>query len=238
MANPAIGNAPKIFTADQAARIGELGAGRPWGAMLARTSLPTTMPEERFGGLTGPSGPSSDRNPILTALGQTTTGGTSGLAAGIGRYRPPQAMAPAGSFQNQIFNGLMGRMNVPTGGLAPQQAARPAADGRSFGANPGANQMLAQALPGFTGDFGGGRFNEYMQGASQSEQMTAANILRALGQGDRVSWRVPAPPAYSPVGPVMAGNSDQGTGTSPVAQGIGGNFDPYLENLGVLQGGA
>ena len=173
------------WQANQAARLGQQGAGAVWGPQLLRGLMPTTQPDPRFGGSTPPSdGSTTGRNPILSQLGQTLTGGPSGLAAGIGRYRPPTGMPAQGTFQNSLFNALAGRMQMPVGGLAPQQAAAGAADGRSFGANPGANQMLASALPGFQGNFGGGRFDTYMKGASSGEQETAANLLRALGQQD------------------------------------------------------
>lgn len=213
----------------QGARIGEQGAGSLWGPMLARSLLPTTMPDDRFGGSTPSSTPDpAGRNPILSGLGQTVTGGPSGLAAGVGRYRPPTAAPAAGTFQSSLFNGLMGRMNIPTGGLAPQQAARGAADGRSFGANPAANQMLAGALPGFRGDFGGGRFNAYMQTASPGEQEIAGNILRALGQPDRISWGMPAPmPAP---GPAVAPSALPGPAVQPA-------LDPNDWRNAVLPGG-
>jgi hypothetical protein len=219
-----------VFNANQAARIGEMGAGSQWGSMLARTMLPTTTPQPRLGADGQP-------NPILTALGQSPAGGPSGLAAGIGRYRPPTGMPAAGSFQNDIFNGLMSRMNVPAGGLARPAAAAGEIGGRTFGDNPnawGANQALASALPGFRENFGGGRFDAYMNTtASPNEQMTAANILKALGQPNRITWggALQPPTVFNPTSPVGAGNADQtpGAGTpAGIPGGVGGNMDPYL----------
>lgn len=238
-----------MFNSNQAARIGEMGAGSIWGGQLARSFMPTTTPQPRFDGMLGRApgtqGASDpgQMNPILSALGQAPAGGPSGLAAGIGRYRPPTGMPGVDTFQGQIFDGLMGRMNVPAGGLMRPADAAGAIGGRTFGDNPaayGANQALAAGLPNFTENFGGGRFDNYMNTvASPAEQARASNILRALGQPGRITWGgAAAPPAYvpgAPTGPVAAGNADEPV---PGTVNIGGNLDPYLQNPGVLQGGA
>lgn len=239
-----------MFNSNQAARIGEMGAGSIWGSQLAKSFLPTTTQQPRYDGIAGRApgtlgGQDSGQvNSILTALGQTPAGGPSGLAAGIGRYRPPSGMPGVDTFQGQIFDGLLGRMNLPAGGLARPPDAAGAIGGRTFGDNPaafGANQALASALPGFTENFGGGRFDNYMnQTASPAEQARAANVLRALGQPGRITWgQGAAPPGFVPISatPVGAGNSDQPL-PGQVGQNIGGNVDPYLQNPGVLQGGS
>ena len=55
---------------------------------------------------------------------------------------------------------------------------------RSFGQNVALNQKLAQALPGFTGDFGGGRLQAYLEGAGRDAQIAADAVLQAEGFGD------------------------------------------------------
>ena len=55
---------------------------------------------------------------------------------------------------------------------------------RSFGQNVALNQKLARALPGFTGDFGGGRLQAYLEGAGRDAQMKADAVLRSEGFGD------------------------------------------------------
>ena len=55
---------------------------------------------------------------------------------------------------------------------------------RSFGQNVELNKKLARALPGFTGDFGGGRLQAYLEGAGRDEQMKADAVLRSEGFGD------------------------------------------------------
>ena len=55
---------------------------------------------------------------------------------------------------------------------------------RSFGQNVELNKKLARALPGFIGDFGGGRLQAYLEGAGRDEQMKADAVLRSEGFGD------------------------------------------------------
>jgi len=55
---------------------------------------------------------------------------------------------------------------------------------RSFGQNVELNKKLAQALPGFTGDFGGGRLQSYLEGAGRDAQIAADAVLRSEGFGD------------------------------------------------------
>jgi hypothetical protein len=55
---------------------------------------------------------------------------------------------------------------------------------RSFGKNVALNQKLAQALPGFSGDFGGGRLQAYLEGAGRDAQIAADAVLQAEGFGD------------------------------------------------------
>lgn len=253
---------------NQANRLGQLGAGRGWGAQMVKGALGTVQPAgaefKGMPGATSPSGPGGldylgigkgtpalpgapgsapapsgnvpvpNPNPIMSNLGQTVAGGPSGLSAGIGRYRPPQATPAIGTMPNMVMNALASRMNMPSTGLAAPAHASGEIGGRSFGDNPaafGANQQLAGALPGFKGNFGGGRFSEYMKGASGGEQMTAETILRALGQGGRIDWN----PATSvmPFVPM--------TPTGPTGQAAAGGgapaVDPEADRLGLLPGG-
>lgn len=252
----------------QANRIGGMGAGRGWGAMLVKNALGTATPagaefRDRMGSpgldylgigkgqatgqpstMAGPGSymdtdpaasgsgnvPITNPRPIQSNMGQVVAGGPSGLSTGIGRYRPPSAMPAAGTFQNMIVNALAGRMNMPEGGLAAPIHASGKIGDRTFGDNPaafGANQQLAGALPGFTDNFGGGRFSAYMQNASPQEKMTAATILRAIGQPGRIDWTgTPGPSPFVPT--VMPG---QDTVLGETAPPLG------ADTMGLLPGG-
>lgn len=52
---------------------------------------------------------------------------------------------------------------------------------RDYGAAPDLNRQIASVLPGFTGNFGQGALNSYMQGASQAERNQVNAILEQHG---------------------------------------------------------
>ncbi|MBK8246195.1 MAG: hypothetical protein IPK85_02130 [Gemmatimonadetes bacterium] len=126
---------------------------------------------------------------------------------------------------------------------------------QSWGSNPDnyqVNQQLAQQL-GYTGNFGGGAFNDWIDTQPYATQQQAANILGAAGQPERIgNWggngflnespyvngtvpvgyvAPPAPPESGPTQPLGTGFNtfDFGTGQDQVR-----NLEAYFNRYGQI----
>ena len=105
---------------------------------------------------------------------------------------------------------------------------------RSFGQNVALNQKLARALPGFTGDFGGGRLQAYLEGAGRDEQMKADAVLRSEGFGDFAFETVRG--GYSPAPtPTTTTTTPTPAATTTTPQAV--DFSPVTTQLTPIQTG-
>jgi len=128
-------------------------------------------------------------------------------------------------YQNGTYtwvNGTPGQAPQPEPASDPQPNAMSAAapqDNRNWGstANQDVNRQLAQQT-GFSGDFGGGGFNQYMATASDAQRQAAENVLRNAGQSNRImDWGAGAPQddgSANNYGSPMA-SGDQSWGSNP-----------------------
>lgn len=114
-------------------------------------------------------------------------------------------------------------------------------DNRNWGADQAVNQELAR-ITGYTGNFGGGGFSNYMQGANDVQKQQAAEYLTSQGRGQRIDWNAgmvaPADDgaANNYGSPVASG--DQSWGTNPDNAAVNQQLAQQLGYTGNFGGGA